>query len=268
MKSFARKLVMKLPGDWSLRIHGLWRHLRFPKIRHEKRVCREIYDRIGRPNKVMQGPFAGMHYLSRAYYGHLLPKILASYEIELAGTVEKICSLKPDLIIDIGAAEGYYAVGMAMRNPQAKNICFEMFAPARKMIAELAAKNGLSDRIKILGAGTPESLREALAGSRSAVVICDVEGFEDELMDPKKIPDLVHSVLLIEVHDEFRENIGPKLQERFESSHDLTIINSHVRTPADLPKGVELSAEELPIATDEYRASARWFLLLPKANLT
>src|SRR5437763_947178 len=56
---------------------------------------------------IRHGPFAGMRFVNDAVGSAYIPKLLGTYENELVAQVERICSLKPDLIIDIGAAEGY-----------------------------------------------------------------------------------------------------------------------------------------------------------------
>src|SRR5262245_41340678 len=67
---------------------------------------------------VQRGPFAGMVYPDHAAVGSTLyPKLLGSYERELHQTVDDIVRLGYDTVVDIGAAEGYYAVGLAMKMP-------------------------------------------------------------------------------------------------------------------------------------------------------
>ena len=66
---------------------------------------------------VQSGPFAGMVLPDRACWGDgdLLPKLLGCYEAELHAIIEEILAATPDLVINIGATEGYYAIGMARR---------------------------------------------------------------------------------------------------------------------------------------------------------
>ena len=78
---------------------------------------------------VHAGPFAGMRYVDRSVGSCFIPKLLGTYERELAPKIERICRRQPGLVVDVGAAEGYYAVGLAMRIPEARIICR---APGRK----------------------------------------------------------------------------------------------------------------------------------------
>ena len=64
---------------------------------------------------VLSGPFAGMAMLPESSWGDgdLAPKLLGCYEAELHPAIAKAISRKPKNIVNIGCAEGYYAVGMA-----------------------------------------------------------------------------------------------------------------------------------------------------------
>src|SRR5206468_6903171 len=107
------------------------------------------------------------------YCSEVLPKLVGTYECELIPAIEAICQAGCDRIVDIGAAEGYYAVGMAMRNPRAEIVSFEMNPSARYYLRRLAQRNGVSDRVTIQGECVVDSLRSSLAGARRPAVICD-----------------------------------------------------------------------------------------------
>lgn len=264
MKRLIAKSAEFLPGEWPLRFLDAARRLRYPRLRREHREQTELYRRCGSPRQVLQGPFKGMHYLSRAYFGPILPKVLGTHEMELWPAVERLCALSPPLIIDIGAAEGYYAVGLAMRNPASRVICYEMYAPARRLIGQMARMNGVESRVTILPTCTVESLRKVLEDGKPSAIVCDVEGAEDELMDPGQIPALKHCVLLIEVHEGFRQALPERMKSRFAQSHELEHIHNRPRIPADIPPGISLTARELDPATYEGRRVAQWFFLTPR----
>ena len=114
-------------------------------------------------NIVASGPFAGMKYASGSIGSRLLPKILGTYELELHPTIEKICQRSFDLIIDVGAAEGYYAVGMALRNSDAEVIAFETEVGGQNLIKEMADINGVADRVSVRGFCDSESLSDSIS---------------------------------------------------------------------------------------------------------
>src|SRR5438876_11547620 len=63
---------------------------------------------------VSNGSFRGMAYVPEAVGSSLLPKLIGSYEQEITPAIEEMVAKRPPRIIDIGAAEGYYAVGLAL----------------------------------------------------------------------------------------------------------------------------------------------------------
>src|SRR5947209_6694984 len=87
---------------------------------------------------VNDGPFAGTRYIHGAVGSAYVPKLLGIYERELNARIEHACALKFPLIVDIGAAEGYYAIGLARRNPQARVLAFEMEAKGQSALKHMA----------------------------------------------------------------------------------------------------------------------------------
>ncbi|MDB5704973.1 MAG: hypothetical protein JWN66_2089 [Sphingomonas bacterium] len=185
--------------------------------------------------KVIAGPFKGMSYIDRSVGSAYVPKLLGIYERELAAVVEEIVAAKPSLIVDVGAAEGYYAVGLACRLPETKMIAFEMEAGGRAAVAEMAAANGVADRVTVLATCEPEGLNAALDGQKGAVVIMDVEGYEDVLLDPTRIPALATTAFLVELHEFAVPGIAEKIARRFEKTHNLELIWAEGRSRADFP---------------------------------
>src|SRR5262245_55551368 len=59
--------------------------------------------------RVLQGPFAGMEYVTSATEGALMPRLLGTYESELHPYILQFAERGLDRIIVIGCAEGYYA---------------------------------------------------------------------------------------------------------------------------------------------------------------
>lgn len=79
------------------------------------------YDPAKTGHIIKYGPFAGMNYDVAASEGGGAPRLLGGYEASLAPIINDIVEAKPDLIIDVGCAEGYYAIGMARRLPMRRS---------------------------------------------------------------------------------------------------------------------------------------------------
>jgi hypothetical protein len=71
-----------------------------------------------------------------------VPKLLGVYERELHDAVEAAVRAEPELIVNVGADDGYYAVGLARRCPSATVHAFEADAGERALLERLAAATG------------------------------------------------------------------------------------------------------------------------------
>jgi hypothetical protein len=67
----------------------------------------------GADPKVLSGPFVGMRYLNEIVWGPIECRWLGTYEQELVPIIGKILKMNYSTIIDVGSAEGYYAIGLA-----------------------------------------------------------------------------------------------------------------------------------------------------------
>ena len=197
---------------------------------------------------VISGPFKGMIfnarvwngvYNTRPWGGVYLAQLLGHYERELHPWIEEICSLQPGLIVDIGAAEGYYAVGLARRCPKTRVVTFEMSDEARNDMVTACQRNGVTGQVTANAKCDPAVLQSVLAsavGSTApAVIICDVEGYEYRLLDPLRLPELTNSYLLVEVHDHLLPDIGDELVARFRATHAIATVWSEERQATDYP---------------------------------
>jgi precorrin-6B methylase 2 len=175
---------------------------------------------------VRSGPFKGMRYPSGKSLGSTLaPKILGSYESELAWVMEEICSKPYSQIIDIGCAEGYYAVGLAMRIGTAKVIAFDINEEAIAACLAMARINGVADRLVTRSFCDAEALQNVPL-TEKALIISDCEGYEKELFTAELVPHLAKHDLLIEVHDFMDIEISSLIRQRFQGTHCIATIRS------------------------------------------
>jgi glycosyltransferase involved in cell wall biosynthesis len=171
---------------------------------------------------VQSGPFAGMKYLPTSTCGPLLPKLLGCYEAELHGTLERAARRPYRRVVNVGCGEGYYAVGLARLLPEARVYAFDTEELARSLCAQLAALNDVADRVVVAGKCDVGRLRE-LAGP-GALVLCDCEGGERELLEPELVPGLRQCDILVELHDVACPGTSQAVLSRFEATHEVTRI--------------------------------------------
>lgn len=212
---------------------------------------RALAERSG--TTVLTGPFAGMAYPLPASEGARAARLLGSYEHALVPVIETIISRPYTLVIDVGAAEGYYAVGLARRMPGARVLARDQNPRAQALCRELARLNGVEGRVLVGGVMEPSDFALCL-GERS-VVLCDIEGAEDTLLDPHLGPGLLGADVLVEVHEGMHPGLLARLTERFSPSHSVRRIDRALNPDALPPWAEALSDLDRLILLWEWRAS-------------
>jgi hypothetical protein len=66
-------------------------------------------------------------------------------------------------------------------------------------------------------------------------VLCDVEGEEQQLLDPLTVPSLRTALVLVETHDFIRPGITEELRRRFAPTHEIQCLWQTSRSRADFP---------------------------------
>jgi hypothetical protein len=185
---------------------------------------------------VRGGPFAGLKYVDTSIGSRIIPKLLGTYELELQGVCQDIIDDKSfDHIVNIGAGEGYYAVGFAVQT-HARIEAFETSREGQKMIAHMASLNGVRERVSVYGTCEVEDLYRSMSTQHDrSLIICDVEGYEIELLDAQRIPMLRRAHILAEIHDFAQPGASRAIQSRFSKTHRITRIRPRKRRMNDFP---------------------------------
>ena len=170
---------------------------------------------------VHNGPFKGMQYIDNSSGSALLPKILGSYEEPIQDWILEVIRKNYETIIDIGCAEGYYAVGFGMRMPDTEIIAYDIDEEAKANLYKLMKLNRL-DNIKIRSECTFGALNSLC--KKNTLVFCDIEGFEKTLLDPNRVPNLKYVDLIVESHDCFYPNLTELLINRFYKTHTIKMV--------------------------------------------
>jgi hypothetical protein len=207
-------------------------------------------------NRVMTGPLAGMHCADAAVCSAWTPKLLGTYEKELHPIFANIIATGYDWIIDIGAAEGYYAIGLALQMPQTKVIAYEATSEGRDLLAAAAQRNNMAERIDIRGLCGTADLAQLLHDAPSRVlVICDAEGAEVALLNPAEAPGLVRCDVLVELHPWAVAEPKETINARFAPHAQISLIAAQTRQLTDYPAKVsaDLNDETRLACMDEQR---------------
>jgi hypothetical protein len=167
--------------------------------------------------EVSGGPFAGLRYTDTRPLT-LVPKLLGIYERELHAAVEDAIRARPAQIVNVGAADGYYAVGLARRCPDARVVAYEADAGQRELLASVVAANGVA--VEIQGAAGAGALDDA------DLVVMDCEGCERALLQPP-----LDATIIVELHDVWDPGVGAIVTDRFAATHEIVVIPSGPQPP-------------------------------------
>lgn len=173
---------------------------------------------------VLEGPFRGMRYPKRSLLNRDgIPLLFGTYELELHPVIEEVASNRYDCIVDVGSAEGYYAVGLALRTKTPVH-AFDCEPRERHYLREMARLNGVGELVRT-GSWCDPKVLSRLVGGHRCLVISDCEGFEFDLFNDECAAAARASDLIIELHEDGSEK-GPrnKLLKRFQGTHINQII--------------------------------------------
>ncbi|MDU7589433.1 MAG: class I SAM-dependent methyltransferase [Acidovorax sp.] len=174
---------------------------------------------------VMEGPLAGLDFLPQSAEGCHIAKLLGCYEQPLLPFIEAAIQANYPTILNIGCAEGYYAVGMARRMPNTQVLAFDLNPKAQEICKALAEKNGVADRVQIGALFKPEDFA-AYAGQQ-VLLLCDIEGAERDLLNPEQSPALQGMDIILESHECLIPGITQEIIRRFEASHAITLVQDN-----------------------------------------
>jgi predicted O-methyltransferase YrrM len=226
-------------------------------------VNRRMRDQFG--YTVRGGPFRGLVYPDWAmtHVDLFSPKLLGIYEQETHVALEALIAERPRRVVNIGAAEGYYAVGLALRLPDAEVYAFERQDALLAQLRAIAEHNGVADRVRLVGDCDATQLR-ALA-QPGTLIVSDCEGCERELLDPAWSPELASCALLVETHDLLVPGVTDLLCARFAASHEVERLDSRPRYVDDVPELDFMPLVSRQLAISEFRhGPMSWLAMRPR----
>jgi len=212
---------------------------------------------------VIHGSFRGLSYPAAISTGSVLvPKLLGSYEAELIPTWESLLQERYDTIIDIGCAEGFYAVGLARRMPSAHVFAYDTDPQAQILCQKMIEHNGVADSVTVRGQATAEEFRQVMIGR--TLILCDCDGAETDVLNPVAVVSMQTANILVEVHDHLDESISSTLTARFAPTHSIEYIPSMTKDPAQYRELDFFIPENRAIAINEFRPQQGWLVMRAK----
>ena len=190
--------------------------------------------------------------------------------MEIQYQIEDIATKNYSEIIDIGCAEGYYAIGMALKCKSAKIYAFDINEKARQLCKEMAVLNNVDKRVIVKSEFTAEKLKN-FEFSERGLIICDCEGYEKLLFNESNISNLKNCDLIIETHDLIDIEITTYLKKLIKDTHNIVSIYSK----DDIHKALDFNFKELnglnlnkkrEILSENRKAIMEWLVCIPKGE--
>jgi hypothetical protein len=218
---------------------------------------------------VLEGPAAGLTYtpLMVDAAEDVVAKLVGAYEQELHATFAAAVAAAPDVIVNIGSGEGYWALGLGLGAPGAEVVAYDADPLREAWCRQMAEANGIAGRVDVRGFCEPEELSELVAGRR-AFVLCDCEGAEGMIIDLDRAPALAGADLVIELHEWVVPDLAGILTRRLEPTHALSWIAAAPRWRDDWPRLEQVPGSDYmdhDLALNEFRPQQmRWLVARPR----
>lgn len=212
-------------------------------------------------NVVQAGPFAGMLLPEDTSWSgsDRVPKLVGTYEQELHPVIEAAIQRKPDVVFNIGAAEGYYAIGLARRLKGIPVAAFDTDPKALDICKTAAQFNGLVDRVTYQAEFHSWMFAHYCYDAKPLFVI-DCEGAEKDLIDDLAVKSLGNADLIIECHDFKDPSITPLLCQRLKETHRIDLIYEGPRDATTIPALRQMGSFERAVALCEWRPTLMHWL--------
>lgn len=214
---------------------------------------------------VQRGPFVGLRLHPDVVWsaGDTVTKVLGVYEQELHESIFDAISKKPTCVVNIGCADGYYAVGIQRLLPDVPVFAFDIDPRASFDFSKTQELNGTYARFEQnfdFSSPPPELLE-----FDSIFFVIDIEGNERDI---RSLPSVIlkKSSMLIEVHDLFEPGLTQKLVEFLSKTHEVKIIPEAGRDPHTLSELQNYGTLDKYIFLCEFRGSSmNWLYAQPFA---
>ena len=233
-------------------------------------ISRYFYAMHG--GKVRRGPLKGFTLNGSPSWepAGVASKLFGLYEQEILTLLEQAKGRKRTLV-NLGADDGYYGVGLVATNYFHDAVCYELSEEGRALIQRTAELNGISGRIKIMSEATsdfPNQLRQLNIAVEGTLILCDVEGAEFGIFSEACLASLEGAEIIIELHDFMIPNGGQALGlllSRAARYFDVSSVKTGARDLSSIPDLDSVNDTDRWLICSEGRAKLMtWLHFAPK----
>lgn len=223
-------------------------------------ASRKFVEKHGRT--VLRGPFRGLVYnCETANERNLVHRLVGSYEAELHPWIEEIAQKNYVMLLDIGTADGFYAVGFGRLMPKAQVIGFDTDRWARNATEKLVRENQTSN-VQVEAMCTTEWINRHVLPN--TLIFSDCEGYEEVLFDLEKSPILRECDMVIELHERPAPGVEKRIRERFAQTHDCRSVTYIDHDPALFPELADVEPDMRELIISEGRGGPQNVIFLTR----
>lgn len=220
---------------------------------------------------VRYGPFKGLQLSKEIWWGKTdrAGMLLGLYEQEVLNSVKKAATTRRCSFIELGAADGYYGVGVLVSGMFDRSYCYEISEAGRETIARNATLNGVEARVEVRGEADPlfyAQLPETVP--ENCVLLVDIEGAEFDILTAEVMRRFSKSVIIVELHDHFFVDGAARLERLRSDAEQVFDIEELTTTSRNLSEFPEVKAfsdtDRWLICSEGRRAMPHWYVMMPR----
>ncbi len=259
------KIGKSLLNRWYLRRYSDRSFMEVSAIRREILGERLFQSSDG---QVLYGAFKGMRLASTSWSARDVGSILlGQYERQVVDAIMGSPE-SHSIFVDVGAADGIYAVGLTLNNRFLSSYCFESSEASQLSIRENAIANNVESRITILGTARANFLsiltHEYDVDLTKALFLIDIEGGEFDLLTSQNLKRMRDSVVIVEIHknvDDFDSKYKTLLANSAEF-FNLEELSAGSKTNMNFEEIESWPDEDRQIVFSEGRRYEMWWLVM------
>lgn len=213
---------------------------------------------------IKHGGFEGMKFPKRSvgHTNYLGAKLVGTYEQPVIDFLLANAAGQ-DLFVDLGSGDGYFLTGIGRIQADIRLIGYELNKYERDLAREIADINGVSIESRVKA--TVEELDSLPDGK--LLLLCDLEGLEEDFLDPTQVPRLREATMIAEVHEHFRPGVTAKLTERFSPTHKVTYHAAPTADPSSIAelRNWDRDAAQI-VVNDGHTSDNGWLSFVPNSR--
>ena len=195
-------------------------------------------------------------------------KYLGIYELEVQqqiALIQKNNKIKKKYLVNLGAGDGFHALGLLKKKYFNHAILFEKDLTASKLILINAKRNNLTKKITLFNEAKINFLNwfQLKFKLERCLFLIDIEGDEFKLLNQANLKTLRKSILIIEIHDFYQNPMV--LIKNLKKYFRITVVTTGKRDLSKYKILDEIHDNEKWLVVNEDRPKKmEWLICLPK----